>query len=154
MFLMEQKMFTNKICSKIEQKMFVNENRVQSENINALQCFIVFLSLFTAMSGLLRNCIVLFGLFMVLFDLFWACIAFYGFYYGLVGHFMAFYGLLWPFYGPPWPFMANYLFDWTYVVFSRGHRSKLIWSCFFLYLTFQYYQNGLLLSRKAQYWHF
>ena len=63
----------------------------------------------------------------------WSCIAFYGFYYDIVvvWHFMAFYSLVWPFFGPIWPFMANYLLDWTCIVFfSRGHRSKLIWSCF------------------------
>ena len=30
-----------------------------------------------------------------------------------------------------WYIMAKYRFDWTWIVFSRGHRSKLIWSCFF-----------------------
>ena len=76
----------------------------------------------------------------------WSCIAFYGFYYDLVWHFMAFYGILWhfmAFYGILWLFivlygrsmvlygrsMANYLFDWTCIAFSRGHRSKFIWSC-------------------------
>ena len=28
-----------------------------------------------------------------------------------------------------WPFMAKYSFDWTCIVFSRGHKSKFIWSC-------------------------
>ena len=28
-----------------------------------------------------------------------------------------------------WPFMVKHKFYWTYIVFSRGHRSKFIWSC-------------------------
>ena len=43
--------------------------------------------------------------------------------------------LIWPFmtlYGLIWPFMAKYRSDWTCIVFSRGHRSKFIWSCFLL----------------------
>ena len=51
---------------------------------------------------------------MVLYGLLWSCMAFYGLY-----------GLL-------WPYMANYRFDRTCIVFSRGHRSKFIWSCFIL----------------------
>ena len=46
---------------------------------------------------------------------------------------MVFYGLLWCFKALHcfvWSFMAKCRFDWTCVVFSRGHRSKLIWSCY------------------------
>ena len=35
-----------------------------------------------------------------------------------------------PLYGGLWPFMAKDRFGWTCIVFSRGHRSKFIWSCF------------------------
>ena len=41
-----------------------------------------------------------------------------------------FHGLVRPSYGAFWPFMAKYLFDWTGILFSRGHRSKFICSCF------------------------
>ena len=39
--------------------------------------------------------------------------------HGLLRSCVAFYSLVWPFYGPPW----------LCIVFSRGHRSKFIWSC-------------------------
>ena len=29
-----------------------------------------------------------------------------------------------------WSFMAKYRFCWNCIVFSRGHRTKSIWSCF------------------------
>ena len=32
-------------------------------------------------------------------------------------------------YGFLWPLMAKYRFVWTWIVFSRGLRSKFIWSC-------------------------
>ena len=34
-----------------------------------------------------------------------------------------------------WSFMVKYWFYWTCIVFSRGHRSKFIWSCLFQLLT-------------------
>ena len=43
---------------------------------------------------------------------------------------MAFYGLIWSFLAILLCFMKKYRFDWTCIVFSRGHRSKFIWSCF------------------------
>ena len=42
------------------------------------------------------------------------------------------YGPMWPFmilYGLLWPFMAKYRSDYNCIIFSRGHRSKFIWSC-------------------------
>ena len=56
----------------------------------------------------------------------------------LIYVFMAICGIVWPFmvsYGLCmallWSFMAKYWFDWTFLVFSRDHRFKFIWSCFF-----------------------
>ena len=46
---------------------------------------------------------------------------------------MVLYGLLWPYYCVLWPFMAKYRSDWTCIVFSRGHRSKFIWSCLIIF---------------------
>ena len=42
----------------------------------------------------------------------------------------------WPLHGVVWPFMAKYRFGWTCIVFSRGHRSKLIWSCLTIWFEF------------------
>ena len=52
--------------------------------------------------------------------------------YGLVafhGH-----GYVWPhltWYGVVWPSVVLYGLLWQNIVFSRGHRSKFIWSCFY-----------------------
>ena len=46
---------------------------------------------------------------MTLFDLFWSRMNFYGYI---------------------WSFVAKYRFDWTCIIFSCGHWSKFIWSCF------------------------
>ena len=54
---------------------------------------------------------------MVSFDLAWRC--------GLVCSCMAIYGLLWSCVA----FFGLYGLFWQIVVFSRGHRSKLIWFC-------------------------
>ena len=58
-------------------------------------------------------------------DLLWYCMAFYGLEWFL-WHIVVLFGLL---YGLLWPFMAKYRIDLTSIVFSRGHRSKFIWSC-------------------------
>ena len=53
--------------------------------------------------------------------------------HGLALFCMVFYGIVWPFYGFVCKlyctFMAKYRCDLTCIVFSRGHRSKFIWSC-------------------------
>ena len=59
------------------------------------------------------------------FSLPWPCMAFFLVIYGLLWP-------LWPFMAVLWSFMAKYWFDLICFVFFRGHRSKLIWSCFFL----------------------
>ena len=55
-------------------------------------------------------------------------------FYGLVlpccGLVWILYGPVWIFYGLVWPFMAKYGSEWTCIVSSHGHRTKLIWSCF------------------------
>ena len=43
-----------------------------------------------------------------------------------------------------WSFMAKYRFDWIFIVFSRGHRSKFIWSCSIWKAITCYYGNILL----------
>ena len=63
---------------------------------------------------------------MALSDLLWSCL----FFYGLALSCMAFMALLWSYMALLWSFMAKYGFDWTCMVFSRGHRSNFIWSCF------------------------
>ena len=58
----------------------------------------------------------------------WPCMALYG----LAWPCMALYGLVWPcmtLYGLVWPSLAFYGLLWQNIVFSRGHRSKFIWSC-------------------------
>ena len=51
--------------------------------------------------------------------------------------FVAFHVHMWPCYGLVWPYYGlvcpKYRFEWTCIVFSRGHRSKFIWSCFELF---------------------
>ena len=76
LFQIEQKLLLK------EQKMFVNENRVQSENINALYFSCRFSQLCVAVCELAWSCMAFL----------WSCIAFYSFYYGLVWHFMVLYG--------------------------------------------------------------
>ena len=66
------------------------------------------LSHFIAMCGLLRLSLV--------------------FYYCLV---QPFYGHIWPFMAVLQSFIAKYRFDWIFIVFSRGHISKFIWSCLY-----------------------
>ena len=124
MFLMEQKMFANKICSKSNKTIYQRNKKCSWKSCSKWKhhCFISFLSLFTALCGLLQISMVLYGLLMVfysiLWPLLWSCLAFYG----LVLYGRSIYSLL-------WPFMAIFLFEWTFVVFSRGHRYKFIWSC-------------------------
>ena len=58
------------------------------------------------------------------------------------------YVILWLCYGLLWPFVvfdiANYRFDWTRIVFSRGNRSKFIWSLSSHYLQHNQIYNLLL----------
>ena len=65
--------------------------------------YVVLMLFFTAMTmcGLIRIRMALYGF--ALYGLKWPCVALYGLF---------------------WSFMAEYCF------FSRGHRSKFIWSCF------------------------
>ena len=56
----------------------------------------------------------------------WSCIAFYGFCYDLLWYFMVFYGSSMVLYDLLWQII--YLFG-PLSFFSRGHRSKFIWSC-------------------------
>ena len=42
--------------------------------------------------------------------------------------FVVLFGIAWYGRGLLWPFMAKYGYDWTWIAFSRGHRSKFIWS--------------------------
>ena len=58
---------------------------------------------------------------MALYGFMWPCMVSYGLFY-LIWRPMVLYGLL-------WSFMVKYWFFWTCIVFSRGHRSKFIWSC-------------------------
>ena len=63
----------------------------------------------------------------------------------LLLHLISFHGLVrlimafsWSIMACSWSFVtflfmvlnSKYLFNWTYIVFSRVHRSKFIWSCF------------------------
>ena len=71
---------------------------------------------------------------MALYDLAWPWSAYCGLVwpfmvlYGLTLSSMVFYGIVWLFYGLAWPFYGKKSI-WTYMVFSRGHSSKFIWSC-------------------------
>ena len=59
-----------------------------------------------------------------------------------------------------WSFMAKYWFEWTFIVFSRGHKSKFIWSCLskfqsfasgvFLYITFMSLLPAEFSSRETE----
>ena len=76
---MEQKLLLK------EQKMLVNENRVQSENITALHFSFRFSRLFVAFCELAWSCMAFL----------WSCIASYGFLWSCMAvlwSFMAFYG--------------------------------------------------------------
>ena len=83
---------------------------------------------------------------MAFYGLLWSCMALHG----LVWPCMALYGLAWPcmaLYGLVWPSLAFYGLLWQNIVFSRGHRSKFIWSCFSLLLN----SNNLYLFKTLSF---
>ena len=89
---------------------------------------IAFLLLLTAICSLVQPT-------MALFEPLWSYMAFFGLawpslvLYGIVWSCMSVYGILWYY----MPFYCLYGFLWslmTNVVEYRGHRSKLIWTCF------------------------
>ena len=103
------------------------ENHVQKDN-----AFVYFFLLFS------RQCV-------AFCDLAMSCMAFSG----IVCPFIVFYVhfmVLYAFYGLAWRWMCKYWFYSACIVFSRGHRSKFIWSCY-AYSLFQWEESfGLIVN--------
>ena len=106
-FQWEQKMFANKICSKSSKKSCKRNEKCWQWKS---------------------------------WDLAWPWVTYCGLvwpftvFHNLHWHFIAF---LWSCIAFLWSSMAKYGFDWTWIIFSRGHRSKFIWSWSTIQMQFQ-----------------